>query len=176
LKGFASREWLAGLLDPEHVATTNYFGATKFHQGRMARFVRRDIARFTPEEKEKLVSVIAAVSAEAGLPSQTAIDVRDAALIEQGRAIIRDEFRCAECHQFRRADNTADAPDLTGYGSRQWLVDFVSNPAHSRFYGESNDRMPAYRDTEVLSLRQIELIVDWLRGDWYEPEVSKAHR
>ena len=30
LKNFASRDWLAGLLDPKQIETTHYFGATKF--------------------------------------------------------------------------------------------------------------------------------------------------
>jgi mono/diheme cytochrome c family protein len=29
--------------------------------------------------------------------------------------------------------------------------------------------MPAFRDQEILSEREIGLIVDWLRRDWYEP-------
>ena len=53
-------------------------------------------------------------------------------------------MRCTECHQFRKRDEDATAPDLTGYGSREWLTAFVGNPAHERFYGKRNDRMPAF--------------------------------
>ena len=37
----------------------------------------------------------------------------------------------------------AAVPELTGFGSRAGLIDFISNPAHERFYGDRNDRMPA---------------------------------
>src|SRR5262249_30050447 len=43
LGGFASREWLTNLLDPEKVASTNYFGGTKFHDGKMVKFVRKEV-------------------------------------------------------------------------------------------------------------------------------------
>ena len=167
LEGFASREWLALLLDPEHISTTNYFGGTRFTDGRMARFVKRGVARFTPEEQEQLRKVIAAVSAEAGLPAQREVEEREAALIEEGRALARtEEMRCTECHQFRQPDDTATGPDLTGYGSREWMVEFIKNPAHDRFYGNKNDRMPSYGEDNKLEERSIEMIVDWLRGDY----------
>jgi ubiquinol-cytochrome c reductase cytochrome b subunit len=169
LKGFASREWLAGLLNPNRISTTNYFGATKFHDGKMARFVKKDIAGYTPEQKEKLRKVIAAVSAEAQLKPQLAADQRDAALIEQGRALIQNEMRCTECHQFHKADEDATAPDLTGYGSRKWLINFINNSAHPNFYGERNDRMPAFGNDQILSEQAIGLLADWLRGSWYVP-------
>jgi hypothetical protein len=51
----------------------------------------------------------------------------------------------------------------------------ISNPAHKQFYPDTNDGMPAFAEHEgdspdnILSLKEIELIADWLRGDWYEP-------
>ena len=64
------------------------------------------------------------------------------------------------------------APDLTGYGSREWLVGIISNPAHKRFYGAKNDRMPLYAEfpdqpaKNMLSKESIEILADWLRGEW----------
>src|SRR5262245_11278789 len=43
LKGFASRAWLTGLLNPELIDATNYFGGTKFGNGKMVKFVKKDI-------------------------------------------------------------------------------------------------------------------------------------
>jgi hypothetical protein len=43
-------------------------------------------------------------------------------------------------------------------------VEFISNPSSERFYGEQNDRMPAYLEEGILNQEQISLIVDWLRG------------
>ena len=68
---------------------------------------------------------------------------------------------------------------MTGYGSREWQLAFVRDPSHERFYGKRNDRMsvfgPKYREDGSLERpaqltdRKIGFIVDWLRGDWYEP-------
>ena len=170
LAGFASREWLAGLLDPARVAGPHYFGGTRFADGKMARFVQRDVAGFDADQRAKLAKVIAAVSAEAELKAQAAADARDAAWIAEGRELIRTrEMKCTSCHQFREPDEDATAPDLTGYGSRAWLVAFISDPAHPRFYGRRNDRMPRFAAEAVLSEREIGLLADWLRGEWPEP-------
>jgi ubiquinol-cytochrome c reductase cytochrome b subunit len=170
LKGFASRDWLAGLLDPEKVGGSNYFGGTKFKDGKMARFVKKDVAGFAAPEKEQLQKVIMAISAEAQLKSQRDIDQRDTTAIAEGRALAaNDTMRCTECHQFRRKDEDASAPDLTGYGSREWLLGIVSNPKHEQFYGKRNDRMPAFATDQILDAASLGLIADWLRGDWYEP-------
>lgn len=173
LKSFASREWLAGLFDPERVASTNYFGGTKFQDGRMVRFVKKQMANSGTEKQEQLRRVIAALSAEAQLKSQRAIDERDAAVIAEGRALIQDEMRCTDCHQFHKPDEDATGPDLTHYGSREWLIRFIGNPAHESFYGRRNDRMPAFGESRILEPQSIELIADWLRGTWYEPEPQR---
>jgi ubiquinol-cytochrome c reductase cytochrome b subunit len=178
LAGFASRAWLAGLLDPERVSTTNYFGGTKFKDGKMCKFVKKDVAAYTPEQKEQLKKVIAAISGEAKLKAQIKDDQRDAAMITEGRALVKDAMRCTDCHQFLAKDEEATAPSLTGYGSREWLTKFLNNPGHADFYGERNDRMPAFGEKQILSAESIGLVADWLRGDWYEApqktEVTKA--
>jgi mono/diheme cytochrome c family protein len=171
LHGFASRAWLTGLLDPERIDGPHYFGGTRFEEGRMVRFVKRDVAEFTPEQKLELRSVIAALSAEAALPAQVEMDANDASLLATGReAMAGESMRCTECHKFHEHDDLPVGPDLTGYGSRAWLIDFISDPAHTRFYGRRNDRMPSYGEDQVLDSASIGLIADWLRGDWYVPE------
>ncbi len=69
--------------------------------------------------------------------------------------------------QFGDAGDTV-GPELTGYGSRDWLVSFIGNSSHERFYGERNDRMPAFAEEKQLTEQEIGLIADWLRGEWYE--------
>jgi mono/diheme cytochrome c family protein len=44
-------------------------------------------------------------------------------------------------------------------------VGIIADPTHERFYGDSNDRMPAFEKT--MSREQIGILVDWLRGQWY---------
>jgi len=169
LKDFASREWLAGLLDPNKIGTPHYFGGTKFADGKMAKWAKKNVPKYSSEQKEQLRKVIAALSAEAKLKSQETLDARDTADISTGRALISGDINCTECHQFQKKDEDATAPDLTGYGSREWLMAFISNPAHERFYGKRNDRMPAFATEKILDARSIEMVVDWLRGEWYEP-------
>ena len=170
LKGFASREWLAGLLDPEKVDSVHYFGATKFKEGKMVKYVKEDVAGFNAEDKQALQKAVAALSAEAQLKAQRALDKRDEGLIAEGtKALIGSRMGCMECHKFHD-DGEENAPDLTGYGSREWLVAFISNPAHERFYGDRNDRMPAYLEEKSLTPQEISLVADWLRGEWYVPE------
>lgn len=174
LKGFASREWLARLLDPAHVATTNYFGATAHRTGKMVKFVNDRVSAFTPEKKEQLAKVIVAVSAEAGLPSQREADAGDATLIDEGRTFFSEGVSCSNCHLFRTKDEEATAPDLTGYGSREWLIKFINDPSHPNLYGERNDRMPAYGRDGMLTEQEIGLVADWLRGEWYRRETIEA--
>jgi len=170
LKGFASREWLTGLLNPATVDSLHYFGGTKFKDGDMVDFVKKKLADPSPEKKMQMDKVIAAVSAEAGLPAQRSADQRDADLIVEGRQLLRTQISCTDCHQFQQPDSTAIAPDLTSYGSRDWLVAFLNDPAHTRFYGKDNDHMPSFGKQGRLNAHDIGLLADWLRGDWYEPD------
>jgi ubiquinol-cytochrome c reductase cytochrome b subunit len=166
LKGFASRAWIADLLDPERVGGTNYFGGTKFAGGKMVKFVRKQVAGYTPEQHEQLRKVIMAVSAEARLESQSTQDKSDQKSIAEGAGFLRDAMRCTECHQFGKADEDATAPNLTKYGSKEWLRGLLQNPAHTDYYGERNDRMPAFGDKQIMSDSEMNLVIDWLRGEW----------
>lgn len=170
LKDFASREWIAGLLDPERVDSLDYFGGTRFKEGRMVRYVKRTVARYNEEEKQQLQLVIKALSAEAALPYQRELDAADEADIIAGRAAIDTEaMRCTECHEYRKPNPDFNGPRLTAYGSRDWLRDFIANAAEEHFYGTRNDRMPLYGPQEILTEQEILLLTDWLRRDWYTP-------
>ena len=170
LKGFASRAWLAGLLDPAKVDSLHYFGGTAFKDGKMVRWVKKNA---TDEKAGDLQKVVAALSAEAQLKAQLGPDKADAEIIQQGRALLTGAFACTECHSFGKKDPDATAPDLTGYGSRAWLVRFISDPAHGDFYGKRNDRMPLFAEKQILDATAIGLLADWLRGEWYvAPTVS----
>ncbi len=164
---FASREWLADFLDPKQISGPRFFGNTKFKHAAMPTFVKKTLASLDDEGKEDLKNLIAALSAEAKLPSQRDIDARDAEKIKRGRAAF-DTFGCTRCHKFR-GQGHAVGPELTGYGSRAWLVGMIRNPAERRFYGSKNDRMPAYAATDeqadnLLSDEDIGQLADWLRG------------
>jgi ubiquinol-cytochrome c reductase cytochrome b subunit len=169
LERFASRDWLAGLLSAQSVDGPDYFGHTSHHDGDMVKFVKDDLQKWKRDEVE---SVILALSAEAQLPEQAQLDAADQQRIAEGIQLIKDEDRCAGCHKFYDAGSAGSAPDLTGYGSRNWLIAFIANPAAERFYGANNDRMPAFADhppgspQNQLTPQSVELLADWLRGDW----------
>ncbi|MCE9548669.1 MAG: cytochrome b N-terminal domain-containing protein [Planctomycetia bacterium] len=206
LNGFASRDWLAGFLDSAKIAAADvdlkkaeitgapYFGNTSHWKGTMTKVVAKRFGNMNDAVRADWNRLIAALSAESERPTQNAVDGEfdneaiaklpaKATPADRKKAVIAarttalTKFECTECHKFHGEDG-ADAPDLTGYGSRQWLIDFISNPGHTRFYGEDNDRMPsfaadaAHPESNLLTQRDLGLIVDWLRGDWYEPPVE----
>jgi ubiquinol-cytochrome c reductase cytochrome b subunit len=174
LKGFASREWLTGLLDPAKVDSASYFGGSEHKEGEMVKWVKKNIPTFNASSREQLRQALTALSAEAGLKSQKAADARDAAIITAGNKLLPDDdFGCIECHTFKGQTHGGEAPDLTGYGSRQWLTAFIGNPKHESFYGERNDRMPAFGADGRLTEAEIGLIADWLRGEWYVPVTQR---
>ncbi|MBI5774572.1 MAG: cytochrome b N-terminal domain-containing protein [Verrucomicrobia bacterium] len=168
LDGFATRDWIEGFLDPVRIDTTNYFGGTKFKDGKMSRFVKKDIAGYTLAQQAKLKQIIIALSAEAQLKSQLAVEQKEIADVRAGRRWIT-ELGCTDCHAYRKPDPDASAPDLTGYASRRWLLGIIQDPTHPNYYGKKNDRMPAFGASQILSARERELIADWLRSDWYQP-------
>ena len=171
LKGWGSRKWLTDFMDPTLIQTARWWGGTAFvhppkgkDRSSMVDVILDDLPKLSEPVKKQLADALIALSAESALPAQKDADARDAALIEVGRkAIISPEVNCTDCHLFRE-EGGGKGPDLTGWASRAWTTEFIANPAHKRFYGRRNDRMPAYGERQELSPRQIEMIVDWLRG------------
>ncbi|MBR4976714.1 MAG: cytochrome b N-terminal domain-containing protein, partial [Thermoguttaceae bacterium] len=86
---------------------------------------------------------------------------------------------CTGCHAFYGVEH-ASACDLRAYMSRDWIAGFIADPTQKRFYGDSNERMPAYCPTEgdkLMTEKEVELLADWLAGKWYRaPEVANDTR
>ncbi len=182
LYGFASRAWLAGVLDPEKFASRDYFGATAHGEDLMQGYLTEHVAYLSDEGKQQMTKLVAALSAEAQLADQAEADAAAEAdgSLEEGRTLIasplaatedaESEYSCTDCHKFRDEGDLGSAPDLTGYGSESWLVELISNPEHERFYEGTNDRMPAFHadessDNNLLTAEQVRMIARWLRGD-----------
>ncbi len=185
LYGVGSREWIAGILDPNQVDGLHYFGypGSPFvgdgDYTDMVDFVNESLAETDPNVQSAVEKIVVALSAEAQLPHQREMDQEDEEIIEEGRALIEGGLAevgevgmsCTDCHSFGEMQDVG-SPDLTGYMSRQWMIDFIRNPGHERFYGEMNDRMPAFAPHDDPRMNQLDdhslgLIVDWLRGDFY---------
>lgn len=171
---FGGLSWARGLLDPAQVAGPAYFGNTAHKDGDMVSFVTDDLSDTETWKPAEVKAVIVALAAEAGLPTGGAA----AGQVKKGRELIADTDRCGSCHAY--GDNETElgyAPDLNGWGSREWLVGIIADPTHQRFYPDTNDRMPSFgvgRDggTPTLSAAEIGLLADWLRGSWYRPAAS----
>lgn len=172
LAGFGSREWLRGFMDPKQIETHKYFGGTVFvkpkegdKKSKMVRLILDDVSAYNADEKAQLEKIIAAVSAEAQLPAQKEADARDAAIIAEGKKLLNDvALECTDCHGYHSTQG-GSGPDFTGYGSTAWLKEFLKNPAHDRFYGKRNDRMPAFGETSRLSDRELDLLIRWMREE-----------
>lgn len=175
LAGFASRAWIAGLLDPERLRSPHYFGNTRAASGDMVGAIVEAFEKAAATEMEgelrgQLEKAAWALSAEAQLPGQRAADQRDQTAIAAGAQLLSGALKCTECHKFHDHGELGSAPDLTGYGSRDWLIGIISNPGHERFYPDDrNDRMPAFAEsasqpeTNLLSPREVRMLADWLR-------------
>ncbi len=179
LFGFGRRAWIAGLLDPTQVAGPGYFGATRHAEGDMVAWVQENLIDPDAAKRAQLDSVVVALSAEGAFPDQAALDAESATSIAAGHVALTKTMGCGECHKFHDEGELGTAPDLTGYGSREWLLAFIADPSHERFYGHAAEKpegaMPAFAkdpsqpDRNMLTPAQRGLLADWLRGAWYEP-------
>jgi predicted dehydrogenase/mono/diheme cytochrome c family protein len=175
LFGFATRTWIKGLLNPEQIVGPAYFGNTNHTEGRMATWVAQHaelLADDAAKGDDDVDAIAAALSAQARLPAQQEADAHDSELIRRGLGLI--EQNCTKgCHKLGDHGQLGLAPDLTGYGSYEWMLGLVSDPMHERFYRMENDRMPSFAfnldepERNNLSVREVSLIVDWLRGQYY---------
>jgi ubiquinol-cytochrome c reductase cytochrome b subunit len=162
LFGFASAGWIRGLLDPEQVAGPKYFGNNEnFAEGDMASFVQGDLPGYIEDlGQDKFELLIAGLAAEGQKDDPSEPDEAVVAVIE--------EFGCADCHKFYDSGALGHGPDLTGYGSRDWLIGIISDPEGERFYPNSNDNMPAYHgqpeqpEQNLLSRKQVEMMAEFI--------------
>jgi len=168
LKGYGSRKWLSGFLHADTILSKKYWGNTYHAEGDMVGW----LGDHQPESEEEEITrqnVVFALSAQAQLASQRTVDQRDSARIAAGLTYMRNtDYGCASGHKFQ--DVGTDSPELTGWGSREWMIAFINDPEHPRFFGRDNDRMPSFGKEKSLSDREIAMVVDWIRGEWLVPK------
>lgn len=178
LYGFGTPDWFLRFLDPKRIVEADVFGATKHIKGSMVNdFVLAELKDLSSEQQRQRDLIALALSAEAQLIAQRTQDAQAAndGTLQQGREAIKTAIKdqtCTDCHKFHELGELGTAPDLTGYGTAEWLRAFISNPAHERFYREDgNDRMPAYvidsanPQKNLLANHELDMLVRWLRGD-----------
>jgi ubiquinol-cytochrome c reductase cytochrome b subunit len=170
LFGVGSVEWIGGWFDEERIKSARYFGyeGSPFVDGEMATFVGDMIADAASDEdkaaaKDAVKKIVAALVNDADLPDAKEPTPAEQEKIDAGRKLIEGGLAevvdggmsCVDCHVFEEGE-TGAAPNLHGYMSRQWMMDFIRNPAAERFYGERNDRMPTFARHDDPKLNQLD--------------------
>ncbi|MGL4943955.1 MAG: cytochrome b N-terminal domain-containing protein [Thermoguttaceae bacterium] len=167
------QEWIRGFLDPKRAKSDDYFGKTKFVRGTMVSSyldsTLPEILETEPAEKLDAIAALLTQEAKRTAPAEDGSHLTN----EQLELVV--DFSCLDCHKFynTRKEPPITAPDLRGYMSREWMIDFISDPTQKRFYGpdagkNGNDRMPSYHASEssaVMTRQEIETLVDWLRSE-----------
>jgi ubiquinol-cytochrome c reductase cytochrome b subunit len=185
LFGLGTETWMRGWLDAKEITSAHRFGfeGSPFVDGEMVNFVTGMVAEDASDEdkaaaNDAIDKIVDALVNAAELPRAQTPSEDEQKRIDEGWELINGKLAevvdggmsCSDCHPFEK-DEAGGAPNLHGYMSREWLMEFVANPAAEQFYGENNDRMPAFAAHDDPQLNQLDEkslghIVDWLRGDW----------
>ena len=181
---FGSREWIQNVLTnyPLTFEPLKHSGekGEKFLDGEMAGWVKENAETLKKSENaSSLKSLVEFLVAQGGRKEMQPFDP---ALVAEGKEIFKTgklpsgslTTNCSDCHALKSADGSESLgdgagpgyPSLTGYASRQWLSDFVKNPAHDSFYGAERNLMPAFESK--LSDKELKQLIDWMVGDYFQ--------
>ena len=199
LQGFGTKKWLTGFLDPKQIDTHQYWGNTKFGtkqnnnkppKGGMVKIVKeahQDIAQLDPKDPDDaeeiqeynqgLSAIIAYMASKAYPLSPESLTDQQKKQIQKGWDLLdeNDLFTCADCHKFDKIKGSSKAVDLTNWASEKWTTDFINNPSDKRFYGKDNDRMPAFHNDQILTPKEIKLLVQWMRNQYKPTPKNNKH-
>jgi len=136
LYGFGTARWAAGILNAQEIVSEHYFGNTPLAKGEMAGFMK-DPERGGAIPAEEIAKLADALAAEA--------DDERRSLGKDERLNLFAKHGCVECHTYN-GEGGGLAPKLDGWGSTDWLIGMISNPAADGFYAhQGNDQlMPAF--------------------------------
>lgn len=182
---FGEREWIRGFITnpagPKHFGPTvngSFNGkpnGTKFVEGAMAKWARENVPNMKEKEVDAVVEFLVSQSHRSDMAPP------DPDLVQQGRDFFETgsdavETACLGCHEMAidgqklGSSGLAPAPELTGYGSEEWLRDFLLDPGAERHYGKRN-AMPSYKDR--MSEKDFDILLRWMRHRWYEPQTEE---
>ena len=161
LAGFGTSEWVSDFLkDP---SADRFLGQTRHRDGTMVQWARKNIPLMTEREIEAVAAFIirqpdAAESAAAD-PEFMALG---ASVFSSGNSA--GAQGCVLCHELDHPEvsgsGMALGPDLTGYGSAEWLGGIIMDSSQPRFYGSQNSGMPKF--THRLRDQELQLLTDWI--------------
>ena len=164
LDGFGRRRWVLDVLDDPDAS--HLFGGTPF-AGTMHSMTR---APKDPEQRAKFHALPEPerVAIAAFLESQAfGVDANSVsrAQLEQGEQLVAQ--RCTSCHLFRGLtdDEEGDAPELSGWGSEDYIRAQILNPMSGTTYRRrprQKGQMPGYAG--LLSAEEIDLLIALIRN------------
>lgn len=161
LAGFGTSEWVAEFL--KDASSDRFFGKTRHRDGTMVQWARKNIPLMTEGEIE---AVSAFVTRQTSDSESTAADpdlmALGARVFSSGTS--EGAQGCILCHQLDHPEvsgsGMALGPDLTGYGSREWLSGIIKDSSQPRFYGNQNSGMPKF--SHRLRNQELQLLTGWI--------------
>lgn len=141
LTNYNSREWLFGFM--KNPDDPKYFGNTGIK-----------IMEPVDLPDEEIYDIVEFLLAETGKDIEL-----DKESVKRGKYLVVEDQLCLYCHSYDGKGQKL-APNLTGYGSDNWLKEFIGNPADLKFYGKQN-KMPEFKDK--LTETQIKNVVAFLQ-------------
>lgn len=185
LKDFGNREWITRVLtdyDTTFKPLENAGDKGKaILTGEMSSWCKDNQKALTdPANAESLRALVEFLTSQGG---RTDLGTFDEKLVADGKEIFKAgtlksgslSSSCVDCHAMKVAGESAPLsegagagyPTLTGYAGRDWLKAFLRNPGHADFYGDKNTMMVF--DDKRLSEKELDLLVNWMTGDYYLP-------
>lgn len=189
LKDFGTREWITRVLtdyDKTFKPLENAGPKGKaILDGEMAAWFKDNQKVLTdPANAESLKALVEFMTAQGERKDMAPFDEK---LVATGMEIFKTgELKsgsftssCVDCHSMKTVGSTDSLgdgagdgyPKLTGYAGHDWLKSFLRDPGHGDFYGEKN-AMIAF-EVKRLSEKELDLLVNWMTGDYYRP--AKSH-
>ena len=185
LKDFGTREWITRVLTDYESTFKPLENAGEKGKailgGEMSGWCKdNQKALADAANADSLKALVEFLAAQSG---RTDKDPFDQGLVDAGKEIFKSgtlkvgslSSSCVDCHAMKAdgdtellSDGGPGVPKLTGYAGRDWLKAFLRNPAHTDFYGEKNTMMVF--DEKRISDRELDLLVDWMIGNYYRPE------
>lgn len=173
LDGFGRRRWVLELLDDPDSA--RLFGGSPF-AGTMRSMTRppedpEARAKFRPLAEADRTALATFLEAQA-FPGN--VSPASSAELARGEKLVAE--RCTSCHLFRghTDDDESDAPELSGWGSEDYIRAQIQNPASGVTYRKKprqKGAMPAYAG--LLSSEEVDLLVDLIRNQLVDGNASQ---
>jgi ubiquinol-cytochrome c reductase cytochrome b subunit len=165
LTGYASKEWIRGLLkDP---SDPKYFGGmgqlTGMKSWKKSLLARREKLK-EPDKAKKIEEEEAALDDIAEWLSEQVKPESKRNKELAARAVNQlEKLKCVTCHTIGNTPGDDSAPNLTGYGTEEWVRGMILAPAHKSRYGfgdlytdadKLKGLMPAFYNPENPGARQ----------------------